>query len=162
RRQDDGRGARGRTAEASVESDRLARRCRAALALALCTRACAGSRRGLHAQRARGMAADRVAEGRDGANEILALPLATQRRLPPLQSALRNPPPATCRSRRLPTPRHRRCGLSGTSPTPSPPCAASSSLASPASCHDVLAARRQLPAKTDARISDAVRLRQAH
>ena len=49
--QDDGRGAGGRSAAARVENDHVARRLSRALALALCTRACACSRRGLHRRR---------------------------------------------------------------------------------------------------------------
>ena len=57
--------------------------------------------------------------------------------IPPSERALRNSPPATCPSPGLQTPRRRRCGLSGTFPTPSPACDAVSSPASHEHCHDV-------------------------
>ena len=41
----------------------------------------------------------------------------------PLRTCSRRALPGTCRSRRLPTPRRRRCGLNVTSQTRSPPCA---------------------------------------
>ena len=78
KKQDDGRGARARSAEARVEDDHVARRLSRALALALRARARARPRRGLHARRARGMAADRVAKGREDADEVLALYVGSQ------------------------------------------------------------------------------------
>src|ERR1700751_1473054 len=127
------------------------------------------------------MAADRVAQGREGTDKVLAVDLAADDRLCPSgrsgqialahrarlsgteagtrprtlrgprlawlpssrhalhrslripdlregdDSPLGSPPrlslPATCRSQLLPTPRGRRCGLSVTAQTPSPPCA---------------------------------------
>ena len=81
--QDDGQGAGPRSASARVENDHVAQRLSRALALALCACTCARPRRGLHAQRARGMAAGRVAKGRDGANQILALFVVEEHRLRP-------------------------------------------------------------------------------
>src|ERR1700720_3850792 len=45
----------------------------------------------------------------------------------PLRTSFRRAVPATCRTRRLPTPRLLHCGLSGTSQTRSRPCAEGSS-----------------------------------
>src|SRR6266700_723518 len=45
----------------------------------------------------------------------------------PLRTSFRRAAPATCRTRRLPTPRILHCGLNGTSQTQSQPCAEGSS-----------------------------------
>ena len=49
--------------------------------------------------------------------------LISERETIPPSGLARRALPATCRSRRLPTPRRRRSGLSATSQTRSPPCA---------------------------------------
>ena len=198
--------------------DEIAFQTKPKIALDQLARACAADlpRGVVHAQRARGMAAGRVAKGRAGTNQILALFVAQEHRLRPLRRhhhdalayrarlprpqaggrarplrrarlarispprhhvhrslrlpdlregrhfplgrALRNSPPATCPSPGLQTQRRRRCGLSGTLPTPSPACDAASSPASHEHCHDVPAVPRHEPARNDAEIRDAVRL----
>ena len=84
--------------------------------------------------------------------------LISERGAIPPSEGRANPPPATCASRRLPTQRRRRCGLSGTFPTPSPPCDAASSLASHEHCRDVPVVPPQAQTEEDGAIRDAVRL----
>ena len=64
-----------------------------------------------------------------------------------LASALRELPPATCRSHGLATQRRRRCGLSDTSPTPSPAYGTNAWPASHVLCRDVRAVRCHAPGK---------------
>ncbi len=76
----------------------------------------------------------------------------------PLSKPFRQDVPATCRSRRLPTPRRRRCGPNAMFRTRSPPCAAASSPPSSKRCRDAHAAQRRSSDDHDRKICDAVRL----
>ena len=88
----------------------------------------------------------RLSPPRHHVHRSLRLPDLREGRHSPLGRALRNSPPATCPTPGLQTPRRRRCGLSGTLPTPSPACDAVSSPASHEHCHDVPAVRCHEPA----------------
>jgi hypothetical protein len=103
----------------------------------------------------------RIPPSRQHVHRSLRLPDLREGRHSPLGRAPRNPPPATCPSRGLQTPRRRRCGLSGTFPTPSPACDAVSSPASREHCHDVPVVPLQAQAEEDGGIRDAVRLTRA-
>src|SRR6266436_7074242 len=61
----------------------------------------------------------------------------------PLSTSFRRAAPATCRTRRLPTPRSPHCGLNGTSQTRSRPCAEGSSQLSSNAYRAVRAAAAQ-------------------
>ena len=76
----------------------------------------------------------------------------------PLSKPFRQDVPATCHSRRLPTPRRRRCGPNVMFRTRSPPCAAASSPPSSKRCRDAHAAQRRSSDDHDRKICDAVRL----
>ena len=65
----------------------------------------------------------------------------------PLRTSSRRAVPATCRSRRLPTQRRRRCAPNATSQTRSQPCADASSSLSSNACRDAHAAPPQSPEK---------------
>ena len=168
--------------QVSVADHHLARRNRRAALFALCSpaRSPGASRRETHRTAPGGMAADRVARGREGADQILALDLAGRHRIcgacgycqialahrtrlsgtqaggrartfrrprmarlppprhhvhrdlrllglragddSPLRTSFRQAVRRTCRSRRLPTPRRRRCAPSATFQIRSPPC----------------------------------------
>ena len=76
----------------------------------------------------------------------------------PLSKPFRQDVPETCRSRRLPTPRLRRCGPNAMSRTRSPPCAGASSPPSSKRCRDAHAAQRLSSDDHHTEICDAVRL----
>src|SRR5262249_10597475 len=75
------------------------------------------------------------------------------------RTSFRRSAPATCPTRRLPTPRSLPCGLSGTSRTRSPRCADGSSTLSLLACHVARAAAEQ-PGKSRLELYDAVVLAQ--
>ena len=77
---------------------------------------------------------------------------------PPLSKPFRQDVPETCRSRRLPTPRRRRCGPNAMFRTRSPLCAAASSPPSSKRCRDAHAAQRRSSDDHDRKLCDAVRL----
>src|SRR5271157_3081746 len=76
----------------------------------------------------------------------------------PLSKPFHQDVPATCHSRRLSTPRRRRCGPNAMFRTRSPPCAAASSPPSSKRCRDAHAAQRQSSDDHDRKLCDAVRL----
>src|SRR5205823_5588 len=76
----------------------------------------------------------------------------------PLRTSLRRAVRGTCRSRRLSTPRRRRCDPNATFPTRSPRCADASPMLSSNAYHDAHAAKHQCQHAHNGGICDTVKL----
>jgi hypothetical protein len=79
----------------------------------------------------------------------------------PLRTSLRRAVRGTCRSRRLSTPRRRRCGPNAMFPTRSPPCAGASPTLSSNDYHDARAVKHQCQHAHNGEICDTVKLGRA-
>ena len=117
-----------------------------------------GTQAGTRPGTLRGARLARLPSSRHTVHRCLRVPDLREGEDSPLRTSCRRDAPETCRSRRLPTPRHRRSGPSGIYRTRSRQCVDASPSRLPEASTDVRAATPRANRRTPIHTYDAVRL----